>query len=247
MNANSLAQHLHGTNLVRQWSQSLYKKSATIQDSITLMLRSSSTRDAQYSKRGGHMNTESFDIAASLELELEPLWRFGLRLTSNSDDAAELVQKTCLRALEQQHTYTNQGKFRSWLFQIQHRVWLNEIRSRKVRAHEYFDTTQSTVETDYGYNITVETASIDDSADQQVCLHQVFKAIDQLPESQRTALILVNIEGYSYKEAAAILEVPIGTIMSRLARARIAIGKMHLDNYSDIPTTSTLNVSRNSV
>ncbi|MEM7259225.1 MAG: RNA polymerase sigma factor, partial [Pseudomonadota bacterium] len=108
------------------------------------------------------MNTEAYDVATSLESELDALWRFGLRLTSNPDDAADLVQRTCVRALEQRHNYTPSGKFRSWLFQIEHRIWLNEIRSRKVRAHDYFDTTQSTVETESGSVFALEGRTSED-------------------------------------------------------------------------------------
>jgi len=192
-------------------------------------------------------DTEPYDIAASLESELDALWRFGLRLTSNPDDASELVQRTCVRALEQRHNYTAQGKFRSWLFQIQHRLWLNEIRSRKVRAYDYLDTTQSTVETESGHVQVPENASTEDTADAKIYLEQVYQVIDQLPEAQRLAIVLVNVEGCSYKEAADILDVPIGTVMSRLARARNAIGNMHINKNSDDATSSTANTSRSVV
>ena len=193
------------------------------------------------------MITETYDLAASLESELDALWRFGLRLSSNPDDAAELVQRTCVRALEQRHNYSAQGKFRSWLFQIQHRIWLNEIRSRKVRSYDYFDTTQSTVETDSGHTQAFENASTEDTAEARVYLEQVYRAIEQLPEAQRLAIVLINVEGCSYKEAADILDVPIGTVMSRLARARIAIGNMQIDNTPNDAATSNSNASRNAV
>lgn len=193
------------------------------------------------------MNTDSFDVANSLESELDALWRFGLRLTSNPDDAADLVQRTCVRALEQRHKYAPQGKFRSWLFQILHRIWLNELRSRKVRAHDHLDTTQSTIESDSGRIFALANESGDDSTHTGVFLEQVYLAIEQLPQAQRLVILLVNVEGRSYQEAADILEVPIGTVMSRLARARIAIGKMQLDTNSNVTTTSTPQESRKKV
>jgi RNA polymerase sigma-70 factor (ECF subfamily) len=79
------------------------------------------------------VSNAEFDVAASLEAELDALWRFAMRITANNDDASDLVQRTCVRALEKRSTYTPNGKFRSWLFQIQHRIWLNELRSRKMR------------------------------------------------------------------------------------------------------------------
>lgn len=186
------------------------------------------------------MKTVPHDVAASLEFELEALWRFGLRLTGNSDDAADLVQRTCVRALEQRHNYSDEGKLRSWLFQIQHRIWLNELRSRKIRAHDSLDTASSTIETASGqiYPLTSETSS--DSAQTQVYLQQVCEAVEKLPEAQRLVILLVLVEECTYQEAAEILEIPIGTVMSRLARARVAIGHMQIENTRlENPVAST--------
>jgi len=176
------------------------------------------------------MKIEEFDIAGSLESELEAMWRFGYRLTANADDASELVQRTCVKALENSNSFTPGGKFRSWLFKIQHRIWLNEIRARKVRAHDYFDTTSATVQSKSGQIYGIQ--GVSDDAHSKVYLEQVYKAIEELPESQRLVLVLVNVEGCTYRETAEILDVPIGTVMSRLARARINIGKLCLDAKS---------------
>lgn len=174
------------------------------------------------------MQPQENDISKLLEPELEALWRFALRLTSNSDDASDLVQQTCVRALEQQENYIPVGKFRSWLFRIQHRVWLNELRSRKIRSHYSFDTVTSTVDTAEGPVTHRNQRSPEETLETNYYLTQVSNAVENLQETQRLVILLVSVEGLSYIEAAEVLDVPIGTVMSRLARARVAIGRLQL-------------------
>ena len=190
------------------------------------------------------MNASTDDVAASLESELGALWRFGLRLTANADDAADLVQRTCVRALEQRHKYAAQGKFRSWLFQIQHRIWLNELRSRKIRTHDSLDTTYTGTESASGHLSSLNTAESSDTAETQVFLEQVFGAVESLPEGQRLAVELVLVEECTYQEAADILQIPIGTVMSRLARARVAIGKFQFESEGAEQTTKLTKVKQ---
>lgn len=171
------------------------------------------------------MQLEENDISKLLESELEALWRFALKLTSNNDDASDLVQRTCVRALEQQENYVPVGKFRSWLFRIQHRVWLNELRSKKIRNHYSLDTVTSTVDSAEG---SVQ-GSPEDALETNYYLTQVITAVENLPEAQRLVMLLVSVEGLRYTEAAEVLDVPIGTVMSRLARARVAIGRLQIE------------------
>ena len=182
------------------------------------------------------METAEPDVASSLEAELESLWRFALRLTANADDAADLVQKTCLKALEQRESYSAQGKFRSWLFRIQHRIWLNELRSRKIRSHLSLDTTSDTIETHAGETAPLAQQTPSDGTETALFLSQVCHAVDRLPEAQRLVMLLVSVEGFSYSEAADVLDLPVGTIMSRLARARVAIGRFQQMN--NVPPAS---------
>ena len=175
------------------------------------------------------MQLDENDISKPLESELEALWRFALKLTSNNDDASDLVQRTCVRALEQQENYVPVGKFRSWLFRIQHRVWLNELRSKKIRSHYSLDTVTSTVVTAEGLVTPLVQGSPEDALETNYYLTQVSTAVENLPEAQRLVILLVSVEGLSYTEAAEVLDVPIGTVMSRLARARVAIGHLQIE------------------
>ena len=170
------------------------------------------------------MNQKTEHVSRLLENELDTLWRFSWRLTGNRDDAADLVQHTCLRVLERADQYESRGKFPSWLMRIAHRIWLNEIRSRSIRQQKTFNPAPNT-STDPTAEIRSEDGEVFMEPDSNFMLHQVHEAVESLPEAQRLVMLLVSVEGYSYKEAAEILEVPIGTIMSRLARARLLIGK----------------------
>ena len=145
--------------------------------------------------------------------ELPHLWRFGLRLSGSRDVSEELVQKTILRALEKRHQFSEGTKLRSWLFTILHSVWKNEMRAQAIRKNVSFNTVE-----------VEQAASNIGTVDNAIFLKEVMKRVVQLPEAQRTVMLLVCVEGYSYKEAGEILEIPIGTVMSRLARSRLQIG-----------------------
>jgi len=165
------------------------------------------------------------EVAVGIKQELDSLWRFALKLTNSEDDAAELVQRTCFRALEQRHSYRSEGKLRSWLFRIEHRIWLNELRSRQIRQQFDFNALHDAV---------INPAEISDRFIGEICVDQpegyvlysqIVDAVNSLPEEQRLVMLLVNVEGFTYKETAEILEIPIGTVMSRLFRARLVIGE----------------------
>lgn len=160
-------------------------------------------------------------VIAQLPAHLPRLWRFALRLTKNQPDAEELVQRTCVRALEKRAQFAVGSVLLSWLFAIMHSVWLNEIRSASRRHETSWDSQDE----------TASALAIEPSLDpeQRLMFAQVVHAVDNLPEPQRSVMLLVAVEGLSYSEAAATLEIPIGTVMSRLARARLAMGAMFLN------------------
>jgi len=148
---------------------------------------------------------------------LPRLWRFAIRLTRHKEDAEDLVQRTCVRALERCDQLAEGGSSLSWLFAILHTVWLNEIRARQVRREW-----QSEWEEDAVSLIAGDSSELPEN---QLLYQQVVALVDALPDAQRVIMLLVAVEGMSYREASAILDIPIGTVMSRLARARLAIGQ----------------------
>ena len=165
-------------------------------------------------QRGGAMEQDA--LSAELPALLPRLWRFALRLAGDRHDAEDLVQRACVRALERRRQLQPGTSTLSWLFSIVHSVWLNEVRARQIRSHGSMQWSEELADT---------VADTGASNPEQYTLHQqVISAVEKLPDAQRTVMLLVAVEGLSYREAATVLEVPIGTVMSRLARARLTIG-----------------------
>jgi RNA polymerase sigma factor, sigma-70 family len=148
-------------------------------------------------------------VHSQLAAHLPRLWRYGLILSHSRDIAEELVQATCLRALEKSAQFTPDTSLDRWLFSILHSIWVSELRARHVRLG------QGVVECEE--LIAPDPREQDDT---QRRYRQIMQQVNHLPEAQRNAVFLVYVEGFSYQEAAETLSVPVGTIMSRLAAAR---------------------------
>ncbi|HEV2097362.1 MAG TPA: RNA polymerase sigma factor [Stellaceae bacterium] len=143
---------------------------------------------------------------------LPRLRRFARGLTGSAVDADDLVQAASERALARRHQFQEGTRFDSWMFRIVQTIWIDQIRSREVRK-EQSDLGESRLGSDEPVR----------RVEARLALSEVRQAVDRLPPDQRTALMLVTVDGLSYKEAAEVVQVPVGTIMSRLARARIAL------------------------
>ncbi|MBN9116553.1 MAG: RNA polymerase sigma factor [Pandoraea sp.] len=156
------------------------------------------------------------DLPSLLPGLLPRLWAFALRITGDRHDAEDLVQRACLHALERVHQWQPGTSALSWMYRIVHTTWINEIRARRVRSRGSLAWDDADVEAipDLQASTPEDLASY----------HQVFGAVDRLPEAQRLVVLLVAVEGPSYQEAALVLDVPIGTVMSRLSRARRTVG-----------------------
>jgi RNA polymerase sigma-70 factor (ECF subfamily) len=161
------------------------------------------------------------DLPALLPGMLPRLWAFALRIAGDRHDAEDLVQLACVRALERAHQLQPDTSPLSWMFSIIHSTWINELRSRKVRGRARSDWDDSIVET--VSDPTAQTPETD------LMYQQILGAVSDLPDGQREVMLLVAVERFTYKETAEILEVPIGTVMSRLFRARQTIGTLFTD------------------
>ncbi len=149
-----------------------------------------------------------------LESCLPRLWRYAFMLTRSSHDAEDLAQATCLRAIERSDQFIPGTRLDRWLFSILRSIWLNQIRSDRVRLGEG--------------QVDAETALTFDGVEAietNILTAQVLKKLGGLPTAQRETALLVYAEGYSYAEASAMLGIPIGTVMSRLASVRAALAK----------------------
>ena len=144
-------------------------------------------------------------------VELLPrLRRFARSLSRNQHDADDLVQSVVERAWRNLDQLKPGATLHSWMFGIMKNAWIDTCRARGRRA-------EVALPEDSGEHPAVSPADTDAS------LWSVSEAMSKLPEEQRLAVALVLVEGMSYKEAAAVLEIPIGTLTSRLARGRSAL------------------------
>jgi RNA polymerase sigma-70 factor, ECF subfamily len=144
-------------------------------------------------------------------IELLPrLRRFARTLTRDVHDADDVVQIAIERALLRHEQWRPESKFESWMFGIVRNAWIDEVRSRGRRGRLFAPE-------EAGLEIG------DGTGDAHERRLSVQAAVSSLPDEQRLAVALVLIEGLSYKEAADVLEIPIGTLTSRLARAREAL------------------------
>jgi RNA polymerase sigma-70 factor (ECF subfamily) len=164
------------------------------------------------------MSTTGADLPALLPGLLPRLWAFAFRMTGDKHDAEDLIQLACVRALERAHQLKPDSSALSWMFSIMHSTWINELKSRHVRGRSRSAWNEDILET-----ISDPEALNPESA---LMHHQIMKAVYTLPDAQREVMLLVGVERFSYLETAEILNVPIGTVMSRLSRARQAIGNV---------------------
>jgi len=153
------------------------------------------------------------DLSAQLVTLLPRLRRFARALTRNPHDADDLVQVALERALARAHQLRPDAALAGWVFGILRHAWIDELRAR-ARSERVFAPEESGQNVgDAGQGAQAERLSVQD-------------AMARLPQDQRLAVGLVLIEGLSYKEAAHAMDVPIGTLTSRLARAREALQAM---------------------
>jgi len=162
----------------------------------------------------------------------QPLYAAALRMTRNPADAADLVQETYLRAYRGYGNFEEGTNLRAWLYRILTNTYINIYRARQRRPQE---TDLADVEDLYMYRRLplIETAVASRSAEDQlvdlIADDEVKQALEDLPENFRIPVLLADVEGFSYREIADILDIPIGTVMSRLHRGRKAMQKALFD------------------
>ncbi len=156
------------------------------------------------------MDAQQSDFFERELLALLPrLRRYALTLSRSASTAEDLVQATCVRALEYRARFVPGTRLDRWTFSILTSIWHNELRSRRVRQGNGCTEAE-----------TVLCIDADEAVEQRVLARQLLDALDRLPFAQKRAVVQVYIKGCSYKEAAEAERVPVGTIMSRLSSAR---------------------------
>jgi RNA polymerase sigma-70 factor (ECF subfamily) len=142
---------------------------------------------------------------------LPRLRRFAYALSGSLEEAEDVVQSACEKALQRLHQFQPGTRLDSWMFQIVRTTWIDKVRYARRRVTTSDPTTLENLRFD---------ARIEQQAEAREHLAIIREHIGKLTEDQRTVLGLVTVDGMSYQDAAEVLGVPIGTIMSRLARAR---------------------------
>lgn len=153
------------------------------------------------------------DLSEQL-IELIPrMRRFAAGLSGSTDQGDELVQAACERLLKHKNRLREDTRLDSWLYQVIRNLHIDGIRARAVRERGL----QEVRRVPELHLVTSQTM------DDQIRLDEVQAAMQHLSEEHRAALMLISVEGLSYREAANVLQVPIGTVTSRLVRARKAL------------------------
>jgi len=170
------------------------------------------------------MSTETKEAtAARFERDVAPfldsLYGAALRMTRNPADAEDLVQEATLKAFAAFDSFTEGTNLKAWLFRILTNTYINQYRKKQraplqTSADELTDSELSEVSENLGMR------SAEAEAMARLADSEIVDALAALPEDFRMAVYLVDVEGFSYKEAAEIMETPVGTVMSRLSRGR---------------------------
>ncbi len=162
------------------------------------------------------------EVREVLPRALPAIWRFALSLTGDTEMTKDLVQATCLRAVEKADQFRFTGSFEGWCLTICRSIWLNELRSRARQQDKVF----AVIDAD-------QIADIAPGAEHDILARDIIAGVMTLPDAQRSVVELVFVQEFTYSEAAVILDVPIGTVMSRLHAARKVLQKFAGDRDLD--------------
>jgi RNA polymerase sigma-70 factor, ECF subfamily len=159
--------------------------------------------------------TNQLEVRAGLARQLARLWRYGFILAGSRMLAEDLVQATCIRALECAEQFPVRSRLDWWLFSILRSIWLNGVQGGSTRHEAGIRDARSELVFDGAI-----------SMDSNILAQQVLNDVRSLPQGQLETLFLVYVEGMTYQEAAEMLDLPIGTVMSRLAATRESLGNL---------------------
>ncbi len=161
---------------------------------------------------------------------LDALYNFGLRLTADPNDAEDLVQDTIVKAYRFFSSYEKGTNAKAWLFRILKNSYINNYRKKSKKPQEVdYDEVATFYETIRDER--TETSDLEDKMFRELIDDDLSEALDSIPEDFRTVVLLCDVEDFTYEEIANMLDVPIGTIRSRLHRGRNLL-KAQLMDYA---------------
>ena len=175
-----------------------------------------------------HQRGWNFEAAAMPFVDA--LYNTAYRMTRNSEDAEDLVQETYLKAYRYYDKFEQGTNFKAWLFKIMKNTFINNYRKKQLApAISDFSEIEESFENQVSEETARQNKNPEDELLENVLDEDVQAAMEKLPEDYRMVVLLADLEGFSYKEIAEILEVPVGTVMSRLYRGRRLLEKAMLD------------------
>ena len=178
-----------------------------------------STREVESQAKGQPANGWGFE-ALAMPL-VDSLYNTAFRMTRNAEDAEDLVQEAYFKAYKYYDKFEPGTNFKAWLFKILKNTFINNYRKRqRVPPQSDFSEIEDAFENRVSEEATGRIKSPEQELLENVLDQDVQRALDELPEDYRMAVVLADLEGFSYKEIADILDVPLGTVMSRLYRGR---------------------------
>ena len=164
---------------------------------------------------------KGWDFEAAAMPFVDALYNTAYRMTRNPEDAEDLVQETYLKAYRYYDKFEEGTNFKAWLFKIMKNTFINNYRKRQQSpAFSDFADIEESFESQVNEDSVRQIKNPEEELLENVLDQDVQLALDRLPPDYRMVVILADLEGFSYKEIADILEVPVGTVMSRLYRGR---------------------------
>ena len=184
----------------------------------------------------GSYETESDDelkarFAAAVWPLVDVLHRGARRLTHNDADAEDLLQETLVRAYTGFHNFQPGTNLQAWLFRIQYNQWINAYRWKERRPAEVLsDEITDRDLAGYGAHSSTGLRSAESEVLDSLPDGDIREAMEQLSEGFRTVLYYADVEGYTYAETATLMDIPVGTVMSRISRARVQLRRALVDS-----------------
>lgn len=171
------------------------------------------------------------DFEEEIIPHLDAMYNFALRLTSDPNDAEDLVQDTIVKAYRFFSSYEKGTNAKAWLFRILKNSYINEYRKKSKQPSQVdYDEVSTFYETIRAER--TDTSDLEDRMFRELIDDDISDALEELPEDFRTVVLLCDVEGFTYEEIANMLDVPIGTIRSRLHRGRNLL-KAQLMDYAE--------------
>jgi len=171
------------------------------------------------------------DFEEEIIPHLNAMYNFALRLTSDPSDAEDLVQDTIVKAFRFFSSYEKGTNAKAWLFRILKNSYINNYRKKSKKPNQVdYDEVSTFYETIRAER--TDTSDLEDKMFRDLIDDDISKALEELPEDFRTVVLLCDIEDFTYEEIANMLDVPIGTIRSRLHRGR-NLSKSQLMEYAE--------------